>query len=463
MKYEPLRHQQIADRFLAEHDRGALLLGMGLGKSAITLTRLEDYLYNSFRLHKVLVIAPLKVAEDTWTREADKWDHLRDLRVSRVLGTAKQRRKALCQDADVYVINWENVSWLVAELGRNWPFDGLVLDELSGFKSSRAKRWRMLKRVAPLCKVVWGLTGTPAAGGYIDLYAEMYLIDNGAHLGKTLTGYRDRYFRPGARKGHVVFEWTLKPGAKELIDQQLAQFCLSMKTEDWVELPDCIVCDHFVHMTASERKLYDAFQREKILPLLNGQVIDEVEYADHAVVGSTAATISGKLLQMANGAVYDEARNVVPIHDQKLQMLLELVEQAQSEPVLVYYAYQHDRERIRAVLPQARDLETAEDVAAWNRGEVPVLLAHPASVAYGLNLQEGGHILIWFGLTWSLEQYQQANARLHRLGQGKPVFIHHILCEGTLDEKVVKALQEKDAVQESLLQALKSWYLDTTT
>lgn len=435
---------------------------MGLGKSACSLTVLNDYLYRDFRLNKVLVIAPKKVAEDTWSREIEKWDHLRDLRVSLVLGTVTQRRKALARDADIYVINRENVIWLVREVGDKWPFDGMVLDELSSFKSSKAKRWRMLRRVAPLCKVVWGLTGTPAPGGYIDLYAEMYLIDNGQHLGKTLTEYRDTYFAPGAHKGHVVYEWRLRRGAKERIDAKLAEFCLSMKSEDWLDLPDRIYCPHYVHMTPEEQKIYDQFKKDRVLPLLNGDLTDSIDDADHAIIGGNAAAVSGKLLQMANGAVYDDEGNVFHIHDQKLDVLEELIEQAQGEPVMVFYAFKHDLQRLHERFPAARELDTSEDIKDWNAGKIPILLVHPASVAYGLNLQDGGHIIVWFGLTWSLEQYQQSNKRLHRQGQEKPVLIHHILTAGTLDEKVMAALEQKDAVQSSLMDALKN-YLHTTT
>ena len=418
---------------------------------------LSAYLYEEFRLNKVLVIAPKRVAEDTWTRESEKWDHLRHLRVSRVLGTEKQRRKAMETDADIYVINRDNVIWLVENYGAKWPFDGLVIDELSSFKSTKAKRWRLLRRVAPMCSVVWGLTGTPASNGYEDLYAQMYLIDGGEHLGKTLTAYRDKYFTPGARKGHVVYQWLLKPGAKERIDGKLSDFCLTMKSEDWLDMPARVDIEHVVHMSAGERKLYDRLMKERVLPLLEGAVTEDLEEADHAILGDTAAALSNKLLQMANGAVYDDEGSVITIHDGKLDALEEIVEAAAGEPILLFYSYKHDLERIRQRFPQVETLDTGDDIRAWNDGEIPLLACHPASVAYGLNLQEGGHTIVWFGTTWSLELYQQANARLHRQGQVDTVFIHHILTEGTLDMKVMAALEKKEAVQDALLEALKGY------
>lgn len=420
---------------------------------------IHHYIYHEFRINKALVIAPKKVAEDTWTREQAKWEHLKDLRVVPVLGTEKQRRKAMETDADIYVINRENVVWLVENYGKCWPFDALVIDELSSFKSTKAKRWRMLKRIVELCVVVWGLTGTPASNGYMDLFAEMYVIDGGEHLGKTLTAFRDRYFLAGAHKGHIVYEWKMKPGAKERIDALLGEFCLSMQAVDWLEMPACHVIPHYVHMSSAERKIYDRFKKEKVLPLLEGKLITEIEDADHAVVGSTAATVSGKLLQMANGAVYDEAGSVFHIHDGKLDALEEIIEAAKGEPVLVYYNYKHDLDRIKERFPQAEMLLTADDIRAWNDGETELLLCHPASVAYGLNMQDGGHIIVWFGPTWSLELYQQANARLLRQGQTETVFIHHILTDDTLDQRVMDALERKNSVQASLMDALKGYLL----
>lgn len=455
MKYEPREHQVIADRFLSGHDRGCLFLDMGLGKSVITLTKLEQYIYEDCRINRALVIAPKKVAEDTWTREAEKWDHLHGLRISLVLGTEKQRIASLEKCADIYVINRENVQWLVEHYGSKWPFDALIIDELSSFKSTKAKRWRLLKRVAPLCRIVWGLTGTPAANGYMDLYAEMYLIDGGERLGKTLTAYRERYFAPGAHKGNIVYDWRLKRGAKDEIDRKLSDDCLSMRSEDWLTLPDRISVTDYVHMTGPERKLYDQFQTEHVLPLLAGELTDDIGAAENAVLGPTAAAISGKLLQMANGNVYDDEGHVFHIHDQKLERLSEIAESGDS--LLVYYGYRHDRDAILARFPEARELNGPADITDWNSGKIRILLCHPASVAYGLNLQEGGHVVVWYGLTWSLELYQQANARLYRQGQEKPVIIRHILTAGTLDERVMAALDRKDAVQSELLNALKQY------
>lgn len=416
---------------------------------------------DDFSLNKVLVIAPKTVAEDTWSRESQKWDHLKDLRVSKMLGTAKQRETAYKMDADIYVINRENVVDLVEKHGSDWKFDAIVVDESSSFKSSKAKRWRMLKRVAPLCRAVWLLTGTPNPNSLMDLWPQLYLLDQGARLGKTLTAYRDKYFNPGARKGHIVYEWRLKPGAQDRIQKQIQDICLSMKAADWLDMPDRVDVQHFVKMSPAERKIYDQFKKEKVLPLLKGELTESFDDADHAVLGATAATLSGKLLQMANGAVYDDDGNVFQIHDRKLDALEEIAEAAGDEPLLVFYNYKHDLDRIMNRFPQASSFgagkETSDTIRAWNDGEIPMLLCHPASVAYGLNMQEGGHTIVWFGPTWSLELYQQANARLHRQGQVDTVFIHHILSDDTLDARVMEALEKKDGVQESLLNALKGY------
>lgn len=400
------------------------------------------------------------MAEDTWTREAAKWDHLAGLRVVPVLGDQKHRLAALAAPGDIYVINRENVQWLIETCGKHWDFDAIIIDELSSFKSPKAKRWRCLKRVAKLAKIVWGLTGTPAGNGYIDLWPEMFLIDGGERLGHTLGEFRTKWFSPGAHKGNIVYEWRLKPGAKEDIDRRLSDICLSMSKEDWLTLPPVVHNTVTVRMDAKERKLYDQLRRDCVLPLLDGELADMKNF-DQAIVGGTAATLSGKLLQMANGAVYDEDGGVVHIHDRKLDALADIAEEAHGQSLLVFYSYRHDIDRIRERFPQAVEIGGSETIRAWNDGEIPMLLCHPASAGHGLNLQQGGHIIVWFGLPWSLELYQQANARLNRMGQGQSVIVHHVVCEGTLDEKVLSALTEKDAVQKGLLDALKGYAYDT--
>lgn len=462
MKYQPRRHQQIAEAFCMTHSHAGLFLDMGLGKTVVTLTVLNRLIYEEFALNRALVIAPKRVAEDTWSREAGKWDHLRGLRVVKVLGTAAQRAAALAQDGDVYVINRENVVWLVETLGANWPFDGIVIDELSSFKSARAKRWKALRRVAGMATYVYGLTGTPAPNGYIDLWPEIYLLDRGDRLGRTLGAFRDTYFSPGAHKGHVVYEWRLKPGAKERIDAKLSDLCLSMSKADWLDLPACIYNTVEVQLSAEARAIYDRFKAEKILPLLHGAeglrlAEDTGENYDAAVIGDMAATVSGKLLQMANGAVYDEDGAVFHIHDEKLDALEEIAEANPNQPLLVFYAYRHDLTRIQERFPKAVKLRDSETIRDWNAGRIPMLLCSPASAGHGLNLQEGGHIIVWFGLPWSLELYQQANDRLHRMGQTQAVIVHLIVARGTYDERVVDVLAGKEATQKGLLDALKTY------
>ena len=459
MQYIPRQHQQKALDFLRAHRRCCLFLDMGLGKTVVTLTYIKELL-DDFAVNKVLVIAPKRVAEDTWTSEKNKWDHLHELRIAKVLGTPKQRTAALSSAADIYVINRENVQWLVGHMGDSWPFDMVVIDELSSFKSSQSKRWRSLRRVIKLTSRVIGLTGTPAGNGYEDLWAEMYLIDGGEALGRTLTSYRDTYFYPGARKGHIVYEWKLKTGSKDKIDRKLRPLCLSMSKDDWLSLPPILYNEVRVKMSAEEMAEYTRFSNDRVLPLLEGK-LSTVEDMESAVVGGTAAVVSGKLLQMANGAVYDDVGGVYHLHDRKLDALDDIVEAAQGQPILVYYAYKHDAWRIQERFPFARQLGGSEDIAEWNNGNIPMLLCHPSSAGLGLNLQQGGHILVWFGLPWSLELLQQAEARLHRQGQEESVIVHRIVCEETLDEKVLAVLTRKDATQRALLQALKEYVVGT--
>jgi SNF2 family DNA or RNA helicase len=435
-----------------------------IGKTVISLTDIMRRMWDDFSINKALVIAPIRVAEDTWSRESEKWDHLQELRIVKVLGTVKQRIAALNTPGDVYVINRENVVWLVEYLGAKWDFDLVVVDELSSFKNPNSKRFKALRKVIRWVKVFLGLTGTPAPNGYIDLWPQIYLIDGGKRLGKTLTAFRQRFFHPGRGKGHVVYEWIMNKGAKEEIDALLSDICLSMSKEDWLQMPDIIYNDVVVKMDKQARKLYDEFEKEKVLPLLEGKVIEDVDEADTFVAGTTAATVSMKLLQMANGSVYDDDGSVFHIHDAKLDALDEIAESNPGQPLLVFYGYKHDLDRIKKRFADAVVLnegDTQDIITRWNEGRIPMLLCHPASAGHGLNLQLGGHIAVWFGLNWSLELYQQANARLHRQGQEQSVIIHHIICQDTIDERVMKALNQKDTTQRSLLNSLKA-YLEST-
>ena len=416
--------------------------------------------YEEFAIRKALVIAPKRVAEDTWSREQAKWEHLKHLKVVKVMGTKDKRLAALKEQADIYIINRENVEWLVETLGTRWRFDAVVIDELSSFKSAKSKRWKALRKVIFGSRYVYGLTGTPASNGYLDLWPEMYLLDHGERLGKTLGAYRSTYFNPGAHKGHVVFEWRLKPGARARIDARLSDICLSMSKEDWLDLPERTYNTIPVQLDSKARKLYDQFKRDKLLPLVHEHeklaVAQGMDY-DTAVVGDMAAQVSGKLLQMANGAVYDDDGEVFHIHDAKLDMLAEIADTSAGQPILVFYNYKHDLKRLQERFPDAVKMGGEDVISAWNRGEIPMLLCQPASAGHGLNLQDGGHIIVWFGLTWSLELYQQANDRLHRMGQRSAVIVHHLVAEDTIDEKVMAALTAKDATQKGLLDALKQY------
>lgn len=403
-------------------------------------------MYDRFEVTKVLVIAPKRVAEDTWTREHAKWDHLRELKISKVLGNEQQRIHALKEEADIYVIGRDNVIWLInyyQGLRKGWPFDMIVIDELSSFKNPQAKRFRALRKAMPFVNRVVGLTGTPSPNSMMDLWAELYLLDRGERLGPTLSSYRERYFRPGARNGYVIYKWEPFRNAQKEIEEKISDICISMSAADYLTLPKRIDNVIPVHLTDKEMAAYKQMEQEQLLK------IDEED-----IVALNAAAVMNKLLQIANGSVYSVDGDVVKIHDEKLDALEEIID-ATGEPVLVFYSYKHDLEAIRSRIKGARILEGPEDIADWNDGKVQVLLAHPASVGYGLNLQEGGHIIVWYGLTWSLELYQQANARLYRQGQDKPVIIHHLVAEGTADEQVMHALQHKDMSQAALLEALK--------
>ena len=399
-------------------------------------------MFDSFEVSRVLVIAPKRVAQDTWSREHRKWDHLQGLRVSLVIGTVAQRRKALQEDADVYVIGRDNVVWL-CELLPEWPFDMVVIDELSSFKSNQAKRFKALKKVLPRSRRVVGLTGTPSPNSLMDLWAELYLLDRGERLGKTIGCYREEYFRPGKSDGHVVYSWEPRRGAREKIEKLISDICVSMSAEDYLTLPERIDVEVPVSLSIQERQMYERMERDQILTL-----------EDEQVVALNAAAVMNKLLQMANGAVYTESGEAIRIHEAKLDALEEIVDTA-GEPVLVFYSFRHDKAAIERRIRGVREISGPKDIEDWNAGKIPVLIAHPASVGYGLNLQDGGHVIVWYGLTWSLELYQQANARLYRQGQEKPVIVHHLIAEGTVDEQVMRAIKAKDTSQSALLQALK--------
>ncbi len=449
MIYNPYKYQEYATVRILDTPFVGLLLDMGLGKTVATLTAIDDLLYDQFEKIKALVIAPLRVAEDTWSREGEKWDHLRHLTISKILGTRRQREKALKAQADIYIINRENVPWLVSVFGNDWPFDTVVIDELSSFKSPSSKRFKALRRVRPLMKRVIGLTGTPEPNGLLDLWSQIYLLDQGERLGRTITGYRERYFTAGARSGYVVYDWKAKKEAEDAIYAAISDICVSMKAEDWLELPERIDRVVPVKLDDSVKAKYRKLERDLLLPVV-----------DADVVANTAAVLSNKLLQMANGAVYDENKGVHEIHNAKLDALEDIIEAANGHPVLVFYAYKHDYSRIQSRFPQIRTLrkgnDGVNDIADWNAGKIELLGVHPASAGHGLNLQDGGSIIVWFGLTWSLELYQQANARLHRQGQRRSVIIHHLIAEGTIDEDVMRALESKASGQDALMEAVKA-------
>lgn len=419
--------------------------GLGTGKTVTTLTAIDRLLHDYLEDGPVLVIAPKRVAEHTWSKEAGKWEHLRHLRVSRIMGTPKQRLAALTTPADLYVVNRENVVWLVEECGQRWPFPIVVIDELSSFKSAQAKRWKSLRRVRGRIQRIIGLTGTPRPNGLDDLWAEIYLLDQGERLGKTLTRFRQRYLVPEKYNGHIVYQYRPADGAEEEVYNKLSDICMSIQKEDVLSLPGQVYEDVELIAPAALMKKYKQFERDRVLECLD---------ADGQIVAGSAAALTNKLLQFANGAIYDTDGTVHELHTIKLDALDELIESAGGDPVLVLYAYQHDADRIRARIP-CRALDTPADIDAWNRGEIPVALAHPASIGHGLNLQDGGHIIIWYGLTWSLELYQQANERLNRPGQKNVCRIYHLILAGTHDSRVLDALKRKNAGQAAALEALR--------
>ena len=445
MKYIPHDYQMYATKFIEEHPVAAVLLDMGLGKSVITLTAINDLCLDTFEVQKILIIAPLRVARDTWKAELEKWEHLRCIKYSVAVGTEAERKAALLKPANLYIINRENVGWLIEQSGLPFDYDMVVIDELSSFKSHQAKRFRSLMKVRPTVKRMVGLTGTPSSNGLMDLWAEFRLLDMGKRLGRFITHYRDEFFRPDKRNGQVIFSYKPKDGAEEEIYRRISDITISMKSTDFLQMPECVINEVEVSLSDKEMKMYDGLKKDLVLAIANKE-IDAVN----------AGALSNKLSQMANGAVYDEDKNYIEIHDRKLDALEDLIEQSNGKPVLVAYWFKHDLERIKKRFT-VREIKTSKDIADWNNGSIPVAVIHPASAGHGLNIQEGGSTLIWFGLTWSLELYLQTNARLWRQGQkSKTVVIHHIITKGTTDERIMKALRTKETMQSALMDAVKA-------
>lgn len=400
-------------------------------------------MYQELEIDTALVVAPKRVVTDTWARECQKWDHLNHLMVSAIVGSPRERRAAVRRKADIYLVSRDNIKWLIETLDGYWPYDVLVLDELSSFKNPQTNRFKALRKVAHKCKRVIGLTGTPAPNGYTDLWSQIYLLDQGQRLGKTLTDFRRRYCESIRYPSFV--KWSVPKERLHDIDKQIADICISMTAKDYLKLPPAYYIVTNVTLDTKAQRAYEQMKQEAVL-----------ELAGSEIVGVTAATLMNKLLQIAGGAVYNDDGAVTEIHDAKLEALEQIVEEAQGQTVLVFYSYKFDVDRIRRRIPEARTLETDQDIADWNVGKVPVMLAHPASCGHGLNLQQGGHIIVWFGPTWSLELYQQANARLNRQGQDKPVLIYHLVASGTVDERVMEALDNKSTTQAALIDCVKA-------
>lgn len=444
MKYFPHDYQRYSTAFIINHPVSAVLLEMGLGKSVISLSAINELMLDYFDVSRTLVIAPLRVANSTWPDEIKKWDHLKHLNYSVVIGSEKERLDALKKPAHIYLINRENVDWLITKSGIPWKFDMVVIDELSSFKSYQAKRFKSLLKVRPKLKRIVGLTGTPSSNGLMDLWAEFRLLDMGERLGRYITYYRQNFFIPDKRNQQMIFSYKPKDGAEKKIYSLISDITISMKSKDFLKMPECVMNEVIVTLSDKEQKLYDSLKQDMVLSLEENE-IDAIN----------AAALSNKLLQMSNGAVYNDDKESLHIHDRKLDALEDLIEGANGKPVLVAYWFKHDLEKIKDRF-DVREIKSAKDISDWNKGKIPVALIHPASAGHGLNLQAGGSTLIWFGLTWSLELYQQTNARLYRQGQDSTVVIHHILTKGTIDEDVMKALKAKERIQDALIESVKA-------
>ena len=444
MKYSPHDYQRYATDFIVNHNISAVLLEMGLGKSVISLSAINELMLDYFDVSRTLVIAPLRVAISTWPKEIKKWEHLKYLTYSVATGSEKERLDALKKPAHIYIINRENVDWLIRKSGFKWFFDMVVIDELSSFKSYQAKRFKSLLKARPKVKRIVGLTGTPSSNGLMDLWAEFRLLDMGERLGRYITHYRQNFFVPDKRNQQMVFSYKPKDGAEKMIYSLISDITISMKSKDFLKMPECIMNEVVVSLSEKEQKLYDSLKKDMVISI-----------GDNEIDAINAAALSSKLLQMANGAVYNDKKESIVIHDRKLDALEDLIEGANGKPVLVAYWFKHDLERIKERF-DVREIKTSKDISDWNNGKIHIAVIHPASAGHGLNLQAGGSTLIWFGLTWSLELYQQTNARLYRQGQDSTVVIHHILTKETIDEDVMKALNVKEKMQDALIDSVKA-------
>lgn len=446
MKYTPHPYQEYCIDYLLSHPAAGLFLKPGMGKTSVALTAADRLLYDTFEATRALVIAPLRVAEDTWSRESEKWDHLRHLRVSRVLGDVKERRAALRADADIYCINRENVDWLVKLYGTDWPFDLVIVDELSSFRNPSARRFRALRKVRPLVKYLWGLTGTPRPRSLLDLWAQVYLLDRGERLGRTFTEYKRNYFSPGRRNGYVIYEWVPRPGAEDEIYGRISDICISLETKGNLQMPELVETVRPVKLSPEARSLYDSMEPGEALLKLVGTVID----------AGSAAAVNGKLLQIAGGAVYDEDHVAHELHTEKLDVLEDVLEEAAGSRSWWPTATSTSGTVSWPGSPQAVQLKDRETIAAWNRGEIPLLLVHPAGAGHGLNLQDGGHIIVWFGPIYDLELWEQTRDRLYRQGQRSTTSMITLVVEGTVEEDAMRSLAVKDDGQTAMMEAIKA-------
>lgn len=450
MKYNPHDYQRYATEYIESHPEAAVFLDMGLGKTSITLTALNNLLFDYFDVHRILVVAPLRVARNTWSDEIEKWEHLHNLTFAIAVGTEKERLEALRKQADITMINRENLQWLIEKSGQPFEFDMIVIDELSSFKNHQAKRFKALMKVRPKVKRIVGLTGTPSSNGLMDLFAEFKILDMGMRLGRFIGQYRNTYFKPDKVNGPIVYSYKPLPGAEDAIYEKISDITISMKAADHLKMPELVNTKYMVHLSEKEKKKYEDMKAELVLALPEGEI-----------TAANAASLSGKLSQMANGAVYADDESILPIHDKKLDALEDIIESANGKPILIAYWFKHDLMRIEQRLTEKKipfqELDSDASMKKWNRGELPVALIHPASAGHGLNLQSGGSTIVWFGITWSLELYQQTVARLYRQGQTSgTVTVIHILTEGTVDEKIMKALADKDSTQSALIDAVKA-------